>query len=211
MQSMAMPTQMEGLLRLGKSHIPAAAGVLVSAFLEYPLLRDSFAEAAQREKVASFFFRLSRYYAIRYGETYATSSNLEAVAVWIHSDHYSVPLRKAVRSVPLSVILGFGRAGGGRMKYPSAYIDAVHGRLAPFEHWYLQAIGVAPRFRGEGYASKLLRPMLARTDEEGLPCYLETVDERNVQIYEHFGFELVEKAGIPKTGLTNWAMLRQAR
>jgi ribosomal protein S18 acetylase RimI-like enzyme len=208
---MVVPTRIEGLLRLGKSHVPAAAGVLASAFLEYPPLRASYPEAAQREKVASFFFRLSLYYAIRYGEAYATSSNLEAVAVWLHSDHYSVPLRKAIRSVPLSVILGFGRAGGGRMQHPSCHMDAVHARLAPFEHWYLQAIGVAPRFRGEGYAGKLLRPMLARTDGEGLPCYLETLDEQNVGLYEHFGFKLIEKAGIPKTDLTNWAMLRQAR
>ena len=207
---MAVPTRMEGLLKLGRSDVPAAAGVLVSAFREYPLLGASYPEAVQREKVASFFFRLSLYYALRYGEAYATSSDLEAVAIWIHSDHYSVPLRKALRAVPLSVVLGFVRAGAARMKDASDYMDSAHGRLAPFEHWYLQAIGVAPPYRGRGCASRLLRPMLARTDEDGLPCYLETLDEQNVPLYEHFGFKLIEKAGIPKTGFTNWAMLREA-
>jgi hypothetical protein len=36
--------------------------------------------------------------------------------------------------------------------------------------------------------------MLNRLDETGLPCYLETLDEKNVGIYERFGFKLVEKA-----------------
>ena len=209
-RSMTLPSRMEGPLRLGRSDVPAAAGVVVSAFTEYPFLRASYPDAAQREKVASFFFQLSLYYALRYGEAYATSASLEGVAIWMHSDHYTVPLRKALRAVPLRVILGFGRSGAARMKNVGDYIDAAQGRLAPFEHWYLQGIGVAPPYRGQGCASRLLRPMLARMDEEGLPCYLETLDEQNVPLYEHFGFKLIEEASIPKTGFTNWAMLRQA-
>ena len=97
------------------------------------------------------------------------------------------------------------------MKYPGEFIDAAHKRLAPFKHWFLQTVGVDPQFQGKGYAGKLLRPMLARIDEEGLPCYLETLDERNVPLYEHFGFSVAEESAIPETDLTNWAMLREAR
>jgi len=95
------------------------------------------------------------------------------------------------------------------MSYLSGYIDAIHQRQAPFKHWFLQTIGVNPRSQGKGYASKLIRPMLTRIDEEGLPCYLETLDEHNVPLYEHLGFKVVDKATIPKTSLTNWAMLRR--
>ena len=91
------------------------------------------------------------------------------------------------------------------------HIDAVHNRLVPSRHWFLQAIGVDPQFQGRGYASKLLRPMLSRIDEEGLPCYLETLDETNVPLYEHFGFKVIEKSTIPQTSLTNWAMLREVQ
>jgi hypothetical protein len=52
--------------------------------------------------------------------------------------------------------------------------------------------------------------MLARRDEECIPCYLETIDEENISLYEHFGFKVVEKSAVPKTNLTNWAMLRIA-
>ena len=91
------------------------------------------------------------------------------------------------------------------------YVDAVHSRLIPFKHWFLQAIGVDPQFQGRGYASKLLRPMLSRIDEEGLPCYLETLEGQNVRLYEHFGFKVLEESNVPNTNLTNWAMLRDAR
>jgi len=91
------------------------------------------------------------------------------------------------------------------------YIDEVHGRLAPFKHWFLQAIGVDPQFQGRGCASKLLRPMLSRIDEENLPCYLETLETQNVRLYEHFGFKVIEESSVPGTSLTNWAMLRDTR
>ncbi len=89
-----------------------------------------------------------------------------------------------------------------------SHIDAVHKRLAPFRHWFLWALGVDPRFRGKGYASKLLKPMFAKIDMESLPCYVETMDEKGVSIYQHYGFEVVEKSTIPRTNLNIWAMLR---
>ena len=91
------------------------------------------------------------------------------------------------------------------------YIDAVHDRLVPPQHWFLQAIGVSPQYQGKGYASKLLRPMLLRIDKEGLPCYLETLEEQNVRLYEHFGFKVIEESNVPNTNLTNWAMLRDIK
>lgn len=56
-----------------------------------------------------------------------------------------------------------------------------------------------------------MKPMLARIDEEGLPCYLETLDGANVPLYEHLGFRKAEEAVIPQTDLTNCAMLKEAR
>ena len=97
------------------------------------------------------------------------------------------------------------------MRELGRYIDSVHARLAPFRHWFLQAIGVDPEFQGQGHAGRLMRPMLARIDEEHLPCYLETLEEQNVRVYEHFGFKVIEESGIPDTDLINRAMLRDAR
>jgi len=204
-----MGTELNHLIQLNESHIEPAAAILVRAFQNYPLLQGSFSDESQRNKVAPYFFRYSLYYGIQYGKTYATTPNLEGVAVWIPSEKFPVTFWRAVRSVPLSVILGFGRAGGGRMKYAGEYVDTIHKRFAPFKHWFLQTIGVDPQFQGKGYAGELLRPMFARMDKEGLPCYLETLDKRNISLYEHFGFKVVEKTSIPKTSLTSWAMLRE--
>ena len=52
-----------------------------------------------------------------------------------------------------------------------------------------------------------MRPILARAGAEGLPCYLETQNERNVPFYERHGFEVVSDGEVPKRGLRGWAMV----
>ncbi len=50
--------------------------------------------------------------------------------------------------------------------------------------------------------------MLKRIDEKILPIWLETNLERNVILYEHFGFYRLEEIIIPKTNIVNWFMIR---
>jgi len=53
--------------------------------------------------------------------------------------------------------------------------------------------------------------MLNRLDSEKIPCFLETQTEKNVAIYERYGFEVVEKGMIPETTLPHYGMLRKCR
>ena len=206
-----MNSSEDDIVRLNRSHVKRATETLIRAFWNHPPLQYYFPDEAERERIAPYFLSLSVFTGIRYGEVHATSQDLEGIAVWLPSGNYPVTLWRLLRSVPSSQILGVGRYGGFRMRSLGQYIDVVHRRLAPFKHWFLQAIGVDPQFQGRGYANKLLRPMLVKIDEEGLPCYLETLEGQNVRLYEHFGFKVIEESNVPNTSLTNWAMLREAR
>ena len=203
-----MATEPGNLIRLGKQDIEPAARMLAQSFRDYPLLTYAVPDAPAREKSAFYFCQFDLYYSIRYGLTYATSPQMEGIAAWITSDHFPMTTWRTLCSVPWSVMAGFGRAAGSRLLGPSRHIDARHKALVPFRHWFLALLGVAPEFQGQGYPGALLRPMLASIDAEGLPCYLETMDARNVPRYEHFGFRVIEESRVPDTDLTSWAMLR---
>lgn len=205
-----MKSYLASLPRLHRSDIPCASSMLSRAFRDYPLLTYAIPDEAQRARAATHYCQYVLYYGIKYGEAYATSPEMEGIAVWLPSDHFPMTMWRTLRAVPLSVIAGFGKAGGSRLKDPSLYIDARHRALAPFRHWILLFLGVAPEHQGRGYSSRLLRPMLHRFDEEQLPCFLETMDAANVPRYQHLGFEVVEQSPVPGTDLTTWAMLRQS-
>ena len=75
-------------------------------------------------------------------------------------------------------------------------------------HWELVNLAVDPIHQGKGHTSTLMRPMLARIDNENLPCYLTTQNERNVSMYQRYGFEFIEKIEIPKTDFEVNVMIR---
>jgi len=206
-----MSTDLSDLMRLNKSQVKPAAEVLTRAFHNYPMLTYYFPDEIERDEVSIYFFQSALYSGHKYGELYATSSNLEGVAVWLHSDNCPLTFWQIIRSVPLSVILNMFSKGVARMMRLGDHMDKTHKRLAPFKHWFLEIVGVAPQFQGSGCASKLLLPMLVRIDKEGLPCYVDTIDEQRISLYQHFGFEVLEKSVIPGTDLSSWAMMREAR
>ena len=206
-----MSADLDETVQLDRSCSRHAIEVLIRAFWNHPPLQYYFPEEVERRKIAPYFFSLTVFYSTRYGEVHAASPDLEGIAIWLPSEHYPITTWRLLRSVPLTDIFNLGIHGGARMKSLGQYIDAVHSRLVPFKHWFLQTLGVDPQFQGRGYAGRLLRQMLTKTDEAGLPCYLETLEEPNVRFYEHFGFKVIDESTVPDTSLTNWAMLREAR
>jgi ribosomal protein S18 acetylase RimI-like enzyme len=205
-----MNTDLQGLVGLNKSNIKPAADMLSRAFWNYPVSTYAYPVELDRGKRLPYFFQYVLHYCTKYGEIYTTSQKMEGIAIWLPSDNYPMAFWKLLRSVPMPVFFGLGWESRQRMKSFGDYIDGVHKLLTPYKHWFLQTIAVDPESQGKGYADKLLRPMLARMDEECLPCYLETIDEANVSLYEHFGFRVVDKSAVPKTNITSWAMLRTA-
>ncbi len=84
-------------------------------------------------------------------------------------------------------------------------IDAVH----PHEpHWYVCILGVHPGAQGKGLGKRLMAAPLAWADRDGVPCYLETTNERNLGYYERLGFALRDTIDDPGGAPTIWTMRR---
>ena len=205
-----MVADLNNLVRLQKSQIKPAADVLARAFQDDPFNVYVFQNASEIMNKLPHSFRLVVHYGVLYGEAYATSPNLEGVAVWLPSEKADYTLWRLISSGVLSMLPKIGRDVLGRLRYFDRYATPIRKRHTPFRHWYLQIIGVAPGFQGKGYAGELLKPMFARMDAEHLPCYLDTQNEKNVSIYQHYGFKVVEEVIIPGTNITYWAMLRES-
>jgi ribosomal protein S18 acetylase RimI-like enzyme len=204
-----MDNRNSGLLRLTAKQRNAGAAVLGRAFAEYEVLRHYFPDERQRDTIANTFVLIGLAVCLKYGEAYATSDKMEGVAAWLPPG--KAPFRgwQILRSVPLPILVRFGRQGAGRMQAYGRFVDSLHRSLLPYPHWYLQVIGVDPAYHGQGFSSRLIRPMLERIDRERMPCFLETNTEKNVTIYRRFGFEVISEDRLPGTEVTSFAMLRK--
>lgn len=208
---MKIDNQNDELLRLTLKERDAGAAVLGRAFAEYELLRYYFHDKTQRRAVADTFGFIALSICLKYGEVYASSGKLEGVAAWLPPGKEHFGGWQIIRSVPLSILFRFARQGANRMWAYGRYVDNLHRKLIPYPHWYLQIIGVGPAYQGQGFCSRLLRPLVERIDRERMPCFLETNTEKNVTIYRRFGFEIVSEDKIPGTEVTSFAMLRKVQ
>jgi ribosomal protein S18 acetylase RimI-like enzyme len=93
----------------------------------------------------------------------------------------------------------------------SAKVDSLHKKHAPCPHYYLFFIGVDPVYQKKRVASRLITPMLSWLDLQKLPCYLNTQNEKNIGLYEHYGFQVIEQQILPDSGIVHTAMLRKPR
>ena len=71
--------------------------------------------------------------------------------------------------------------------------------MDPRPYWYLEIIATRPDWQGKGAAGKLLRWGLERADQQGVEVYLEASPDGK-PIYEHFGFEEVERLVVDLDG-----------
>lgn len=55
-------------------------------------------------------------------------------------------------------------------------------------HWYLNVVSTLPEHQGRGLGRRVLEPVLARCDAEGVPAYLESTNPRNRSLYRRMGF-----------------------
>jgi ribosomal protein S18 acetylase RimI-like enzyme len=198
------------LLRVTLKERDGGVAVLGRAFTDYELFRYYFHDETERRAAADTFAFIALSLCLKYGEVYASSEKLDGVAAWLPPGKAPFGGWQIIRSVPLSILFRFARQGAGRMWAYGRFVDNLHRKLVPYPHWYLQIIGVAPAYQGQGFASRLLRPVLEHIDRERMPCFLETNAGKNVAIYRRFGFEVVSEDKMPGTEVTSFAMLRKA-
>jgi ribosomal protein S18 acetylase RimI-like enzyme len=194
--------------RLPAHQLTQASEVMARAFQIDPMLKYLAPDDTRRASLLPSFFGTVVRYCLRYGEVYTTET-VDGVACWLPPGNTMPTIGRMLRIGIHVSPLQFGWAGLRRYTALADYTDAVHRRFAPGQHWYLWALGVDPACQGQGIGGMLMQPVLAHADADGLPCYLETENERNVPFYQKYGFQVVSDGEIPKGGLRVWAMLRE--
>lgn len=203
-----MADNLDGLPRLDKAMLKPAAAMLARAFQDYPVSRYFIADDAERVKEQPGIFLSLLKSGLKQGEVWATSPRMEGAAVWFFSYGKKETFWDYIVSGHILMNLFLERQTLLRQAAFAEYAGQVRARCVPPQHWYLQILGVDPVYQGRGWAGRLLRPALSRADRDGLPCFLETQLEKNVALYEHYGFHVAEKGTIPDSDLTSWAMVR---
>ncbi len=196
------------IVRLSKNNVKSAIDVLTKAFWDDPLNLYFFPEEEERKGFLPLFFEFRVKQGLRYGEVHVTSPDIIGVAIWTHSKTIESTLWRLVRSGGLKLYRAYGGALVSKMRKVDEFSSGRRRRLAVTPYMHLGSFAVDPKHQGMGYASKLIRPMLQSLDEMRIHGYLETQNESHVSLYQHYGFEVLEKDIVPEAGIPHWDMMR---
>ena len=199
----------ESLFLLQKRNVSEASLVVARAFQDDLIDSYFFPDPEERKKKLPYFYKYRLDQAVRYGTVYATSSNLEGIAAWLPCDLKEIAMWKMMLTGGFKLFRKMGNEVTSRMMAVKDFVDSKTKKNAGDKYLHLEMLAVEPKFQGMGYAKKLLEPMFNRLDSENLPCFLETSTEKNVSLYQYFGFEVVEESTIPETEVPFWDMLRK--
>lgn len=186
----------------GPADVEPAGRTLAAAFHDDPVMSWLFPDDARRVDRLSRFFG----YAVRHRPgTVWTTDHHAGAAVWAPPGAWRTKPSEVLSGIPFFTRL-FGRRLPGALRLLSM-IEKAH----PDEpHWYLVALGTEPARQGTGVGSALLRPVLDRCDDEGVPAYLESSKPSNIAFYARHGFEVTGELTL-RDGPTVWPMWRDPR
>jgi ribosomal protein S18 acetylase RimI-like enzyme len=205
--SMARTTH-HAVRRVVPPDVPALVEVLARAFDDDPVPQWLFrGERRRRRGLRAFFTVQLRHTYLERGEVF-TTAELAGAAMWSPPGRARPGWRDLVRLVPvLPYLTGLGRDTPEAARLLTA-VDAARPREL---HWYLATLGTDPDRQRTGVGSALIRSVLDRVDEEGLPAYLESSKESNLSFYGQHGFEVTGEIRTPRGGPTLWLMWRRPR
>lgn len=202
-----MSGKLDDLYRLQKKDVRRAGAMLTDAFQHDPVWNAVFDGVAPERRTGAFETPVR--YGLKYGEVYAPSAALEGVAAWVPGELADMTFWRVFRCGAIWSGMRMGLTATRKMMPVFSPIEK--DRRATMQgksYLYLLVIGVAPHFQGQGFAGKLVRALIDKSERAGVPIYLETETESNVRMYEHLGFEVIKEITLPIINLPMWEMMR---
>ena len=199
-----------GLYIVQKKDLDRLAEIAADAYEDYPL-HNWFTKGKYDKKASKLIMQISLKTMTKDAIIYADSEEMNGFAVWLPFGFTGSKTLPFLFSGGISLILHSGLGIIGRLLTYENYAMNLKKEFTDNYDWYLYNLSIKKDAQGKGIASKLMRPMLKFCDDDKLVAYLETNKEKNVSLYNHYGFELKKQELIPKTDVMHYAMVRQPK
>ena len=199
---------LDSLYKMQEKDINMFAHTLATAFKGYALF-EYFSQYKYSEKKMVTFWKVMLKASRKRSIQLATDEICESVAVVFEPGYKGPGLFSYIRHGGLKLILDFGLISIRRMIKFEKFANKVKKEFIKNNTWYFYSLAIVPSRRHTGESSKLVRPILQFLKDNNQTCYLETLNEDNVNIYEHYGFSLVATMFVPNSKMTLYGMIKE--
>jgi GNAT superfamily N-acetyltransferase len=187
-----------------------AAATLAAAFAGGPLVTHVQRDASRHPRTLRAVFGPTLRLCARSGGV-AVRAGGDAVAGWVPAEQLTVGpadvLRSGLWQLPRPGALG--PVGTVRLLQHEHVVEGRLQRHVAGDVAYLWVYGTRPGRQGEGLGRAAMDAGLAQMRSAGFArCLLKTETPRNVALYRHLGFDLVDEVTPAPSGVPAWVFLR---
>ena len=197
-------------IHLTHTQVDRGANLLARVFQHDPMMQFLVADTNRMLDRPVLFYRANIRMGHLYGEVHSLPA-VEGIAVWLRPGKGDFTMGQFLRSGLVTATLMMGPKTVTRMIKTATFFETFKKEAICQPHWLLLFLGIDPARQGQGLGGCLIEPMLERADAEGMPCYLDSTNERNLTFYKRHGFRVAAHAQVPYGGPEVWAMIREPR
>ena len=138
----------------------------------------------------------------------ADSKEANSVLAYIPPHSKDPSLLDYVKAGGIKMFFKFGLRRIIRLTRFNIEIEQIGKRFRADDDGYLMAFATRLDKQGQHYGKPLIMALLNHLDATGESCYLETLEAKNVALYQHFSFQLTGQTESKMGGLTLYSMRR---
>jgi GNAT superfamily N-acetyltransferase len=185
--------------------------------MEDPMYRHILPDESVRLRALEIFFQRYIEMLEPYSDLYTTSEQYEAVALVFRSNAMADTLWAKVKYMKQIIVAIIKASSISRLIGIRGYVRGVSilrnmssswlSMLGDRPYLHLDMLVVQQRYRGKGYVSKIMEPLLAECRANNIICTLETQTPSNLPIYKHYQFRTVNVIPLPNSSLEQYCMV----
>ena len=138
----------------------------------------------------------------------ADSKEANSVLAYIPPKSKDPSLLDYVKAGGMKMFFKFGLRRIIRLTRFNIEIEQIGTRFRAADDGYLMAFATRLDKQGQHYGKPLITALLNHLDATGESCYLETLEAKNVALYQHFSFQLTGEDASKMGDLKLFAMRR---
>ena len=138
----------------------------------------------------------------------ADSKEANSVLAYIPPKSKEPSLLDYMKAGGMKMLFKFGIRRIIRLTRFNIEIEQVAKRYRTANDGYLMAFATRLDKQGQHYGKPLITALLNHLDDSGESCYLETLEPKNVALYQHFSFQLTGQKESQMGNLSLFAMRR---
>lgn len=181
--------------------IPRVAATMGAAFADDPIVSWVYRRRAE-QRFAKYISALLRT-IWRRREVWVTE-DFSGAAIWAPPGEFRIEVGDILRMTPRL----FGAFGRPAALPANLAVEKLHPKEP---HWYLELLGTVPERQGHGVGAGVLKPVLDRCDEDGIPAWAWSSNRKNLSFYYRLGFEVLEERPFAKGAPPIFPIRREPR